>query len=187
VAQTFAPAIQRALSAAAVGTVALAGLAWPSVAAPHTTSSLPRPAIRAASPMYPRDSPEPDRPARRQVVVLALIAPASHLPTNAAANSFAYGYCTWWVAQKRPIPWRGDAWQWWANARLLGYSEGGVPVPGAVAVFKAGGWSAAGHVAFVETVNADGSFVVSEMNWGRWGVIDVRTISSLGDIIGFIY
>jgi len=186
-AQTFVLAIQRASSAAAVGAVALAGLAWTSAAQPHAVSSLARPAIRAEPPTYPRDSPEPDRPARRQIVVLALVAPAPHAPTSSAGNGFAYGNCTWWVAQKRPIPWRGDAWQWWANARLSGYSEGGVPVPGAVAVFKAGGWSAAGHVAFVETVNPDGSFVVSEMNWGRWGVVDVRTVSSLGDVVGFIY
>jgi len=39
----------------------------------------------------------------------------------------------------------------------------------------------------VEEVRPDGSFVVSEMNWGRWGVVDLRTITSLKGVLGFIY
>jgi surface antigen len=44
-------------------------------------------------------------------------------------------------------------------------------------------------VAYVESVNRDGSFTVSEMNYGRWGVVDFRTITSLVglDLLGFIY
>jgi surface antigen len=43
-------------------------------------------------------------------------------------------------------------------------------------------------VAFVDSVNADGSFVIQEMNYGAWGVVDQRTIQA-GDpsIVGFIY
>jgi len=46
-----------------------------------------------------------------------------------------------------------------------------------------------GHVAYVESVNPDGSFTVSEMNYGRWGVVDYRTIKSTAglDLLGFIY
>jgi peptidoglycan DL-endopeptidase CwlO len=53
------------------------------------------------------------------------------------------------------------------------------------------GWF--GHVAYVEQVNADGSFVVSEMNYyangGGWGRVDRRTITSadFGSIAGYIY
>ena len=52
------------------------------------------------------------------------------------------------------------------------------------------GW--AGHVAYVEHVNPDGSFVVSEMNYygngGGWGRIDRRTIAGNdGSVMGFIY
>jgi surface antigen len=46
-----------------------------------------------------------------------------------------------------------------------------------------------GHVAYVESVNADGSFTVSEMNYGGWGRVDYRTIKSTAglDLLGFIY
>ena len=52
------------------------------------------------------------------------------------------------------------------------------------------GW--AGHVAYVEHVNPDGSFVVSEMNFygtgGGWGRVDRRTIAANDwTITGFIY
>jgi len=192
VAQGFAPAIQRASSVAAAGAVALAGLAWASSSPPGAVSR----SASAASPSNPRPDPggvEPDRPSRRQVIVLELARPPGLPPwttsgiSPAGGNGFYYGYCTWWVAHKRPIPWRGDAWQWWANAQLLGYTEGGTARPGAVAVFKSSGRSPAGHVAYVEAVNPDGSFVVSEMNWGAFGVVDVRTITSLSEMIGFIY
>lgn len=172
--------------------MALAGLAWASSSPPGAVS---RSAL-AVSPLNSRPDPEgvePDRPSRRQVIVLELARPPALPPwtatgiSAAGGNGFYYGYCTWWVAHKRPISWRGDAWQWWANAQLLGYAEGGMARPGAVAVFKVSGRSPAGHVAYVEAVNADGTFVVSEMNWGAFGVVDVRTITSLSEMIGFIY
>jgi len=50
-----------------------------------------------------------------------------------------------------------------------------------------GGASSQGHVGYVESVNGDGSFVVSEMNWGQWGVVDLRTITSRLGVLGFIY
>lgn len=108
-------------------------------------------------------------------------------PQTGSANGFYYGYCTWWVAHKRYVPWRGDAWAWWPNARRFGYAEGATPRVGAIAVIGIGPWTPAGHVAFVERVNADGSFVISEMNWGRWGVVDLRTVTSMRGIEGFIY
>jgi surface antigen len=112
---------------------------------------------------------------------------------SADASAFAYGYCTWWVAQKRDIPWRGDAAQWWWNARAFGFAEGQTPRVGAIMVMGAGGSaSPEGHVAYVEKVNANGSFVVSEMNWwgvpgGGWGRVDYRTVTSRQGILGFIY
>jgi surface antigen len=47
-----------------------------------------------------------------------------------------------------------------------------------------------GHVAYVEAVNADGSWRVSEMNFVGFGVISERTIKpgQLGSaLVGFIY
>jgi surface antigen len=109
-----------------------------------------------------------------------------------AANGFAYGYCTWWVAHKRYIPWRGNAYQWWWNARPFGFAEGGTPRAGAVMVMGISGTSPQGHVAYVESVNPNGSFLVSEMNWwgvagGGWNRVDYRTVTSMQGVLGFIY
>ncbi len=85
------------------------------------------------------------------------------------------------------MPWTGDAWAWYGGAKAMGYDTGQVPQPGAIMVT----WESYfyGHVAYVEQVNLDGSFVVSEMNYRAWGVIDTRFIRSARDIslIGFIY
>ena len=113
-------------------------------------------------------------------------------PVPATGNWFSYGYCTWWVAHKRYIPWRGNAYQWWWNARSFGFAEGPTPRAGAVMVMGISGTSPQGHVAYVESVNANGSFVVSEMNWwgvsgGGWNRVDYRTVTSLRGVLGFIY
>jgi LysM repeat protein len=99
---------------------------------------------------------------------------------------FTYGQCTWYVASRRYVPWTGDAWMWYGNAKAMGYAEGQVPEPGAIMVT----WESIiyGHVAYVEQVNADGSFVVSEMNFKAWDVIDTRTLRTRDvPLIGFIY
>lgn len=109
----------------------------------------------------------------------------STVPTRpvggAVGNHFYFGFCTWYVANRRPVPWFGDAIQWWPNARAMGYPEGSTPRPGAILV------ESPNHVAYVESVG-NGSFVVSEENWTAWNVVDYRTIS-MGDrsIVGFIY
>ena len=59
---------------------------------------------------------------------------------------------------------------------------------GAIVVFEGPGYSSDGHVGFVDSVNPDGSFVITEMNYGGWGRIDQRTISANDpSIVGFIY
>ncbi len=110
-------------------------------------------------------------------------------PATGSGGHFPYGYCTWWVAHKRYIPWSGNAWEWWYQARLFGFAEGQVPKPGAIMIIGISAGSPVGHAGYVESVNADGSFTVSEMNWGRWGVVDYRTIPSTQGIalLGFIY
>ena len=98
---------------------------------------------------------------------------------------FPYGYCTYYVATRRPIPWLGDAWAWYGNAQAMGYPTGSKPLVGAVMVT----WeSPIGHVAYVESVNADGSWLVSEMNFRGFGVTSQRTIKpGQVPLIGFIY
>lgn len=111
--------------------------------------------------------------------------PSTQFQEAMPAGRYAWGQCTYWVWTKRYVPWAGDAWEWYANARGYGRPEGRVPVVGAIAVMW-GSW--VGHVAFVEKVNPDGSFVVSEMNVEGLGVVDHRTLTVGGiDLIGFIY
>ena len=102
-----------------------------------------------------------------------------------ANGKFSYGYCTWYVASRRPVPWTGDAWAWYGGSRALGFATGKTPEPGAIMVT----WeSPVGHVAYVETVNADGSFVVSEMNYRGWDIVSTRTLRpNQVPLIGFIY
>jgi len=90
-------------------------------------------------------------------------------------NRFAYGYCTWYVANKRFIPWLGNAIDWWPNARAYGQAEGQLPKVGAVMVTRESGY---GHVAYVESVNGDGSWTVSEMNFIGWNKVSTRVSPS---------
>jgi surface antigen len=165
----------------------------------HMDEPVPHQA-RAAAVIYVLATPEPTPTlAPRQAVVArpmarsaASVPSATRGPASGAANGFSYGYCTWWVAQKRYIPWRGNAAEWWWNARPFGFAEGATPRVGAVMVMGVSGTSPQGHVAYVESVNPDGSFVVSEMNWwgvagGGWNRVDYRTVTSMRGILGFIY
>ena len=105
-------------------------------------------------------------------------------------NHFSFGYCTWYVANRRCIPWFGNADEWWANARASGYPEGQQAKVGAVAVWAAGpGYGGVGHVAYVESVQPDG-FTVSEYNYTYgWDHYDTRFVSygKTGPLDGFIY
>jgi surface antigen len=107
------------------------------------------------------------------------------VPPSAPRNAgFPYGQCTYWVSTKRTVTWAGNAIDWWRNAQGI-RPEGHVPVAGAIAVFD---YWPFGHVAFVERVNPDRSFVISEMNYGGWAHVDQRTISPTDpSLIGFIY
>jgi LysM repeat protein len=102
-------------------------------------------------------------------------------------NKFPVGWCTYYVATWRNVTWNGDAGYWYANASAQGYAVGPTPKVGSIMVT----WESwAGHVAYVEAVNADGSWVVTEMNWVAFDVIDQRTIKpgQLGSrLVGFIY
>jgi LysM repeat protein len=102
-------------------------------------------------------------------------------------NKFPVGWCTYYVATKRQVTWNGDAGYWYANAAAQGYAVGPTPKVGSIMVT----WESwAGHVAYVEAVNPDGSWVVTEMNWVAFDVIDQRTIKpgQLGSrLVGFIY
>jgi surface antigen len=112
-------------------------------------------------------------------------APA-HAPVVGGGGHFAWGWCTWYVSTKRYVPWMGNAIEWFANAAAMGFPEGSTPRPGAIMVTRESGW---GHVAYVESVDADGKgWTVSEMNFHGFGVISSRHITT-GHVplVGFIY
>ena len=102
-------------------------------------------------------------------------------------NKFPVGWCTYYVATWRNVTWTGDAGYWYQNAAAQHYAVGPTPKAGAIMVT----WESwAGHVAYVESVNADGSWVVTEMKWLGFNVIDRRVIKpgQLGSrLVGFIY
>lgn len=100
-------------------------------------------------------------------------------------HRFPYGYCTWYVAQKRFVPWSGNAGTWLYSAKALGYKTGRTPAVGSIMVTTENRYY--GHVALVEKVSG-GTITVSEMNFVGWGKKSYRTLSSSSRAIkGFIY
>lgn len=105
----------------------------------------------------------------------------------AVVSLFHNGQCTMWAQERRPDVVREgieaivsrelaadqpedmgnwDARFWAANARLAGIPTGHVPRAGALIVFQPGvlGAGADGHVAYVQRVYRNGSFLISEMH-----------------------
>ncbi len=107
--------------------------------------------------------------------------------TSAPVNSSSYYvgngmWCTDYVHSKRPdVAIYGNAgYNWISSAQAAGKTTGSAPRAGAVAVTN-------GHVAYVESVNSDGSYVVSEMGWNyKAGNYNQRTVQP-GAFGGFIY
>lgn len=100
-------------------------------------------------------------------------------------HRFPYGYCTWFVAQKRYVPWGGNAGTWLYNARAYGYKTGKTPTVGSIVVTTENRYY--GHVAYVERVTADAIFV-SEMNYTGWAKKSTRQLSRTSRVIkGYVY
>lgn len=135
-----------------------------------------------------------DLPQRFAELSAATAAPAASATTSvtqsytsAPVNSSSYYvgngmWCTDYVHSKRPdVSIYGNAgYNWISAAQAEGKSTGSVAKPGAVAVTN-------GHVAYVESVNKDGSYVVSEMGWNyQAGNYNQRTVQP-GSFGKFIY
>lgn len=112
-------------------------------------------------------------------VVAEYVAPAPVVSSSrpvVPGNGYAYGYCTWYVKNKRPDigNYWGNASAWIGSAQAAGYATGSAPQAGAIGVntYMAGGY---GHVVYVESVNGDGTINVSEMNYQGWNVASYRT------------
>lgn len=129
-----------------------------------------------------------ERPVPKKVVPAAPVvnAPAAKPGTAAArpaapqatvrrgtsgGNTYSYGYCTWYVKNKRPdLPNNlGNADTWASRAAAQGIPTGSVPRVGAVG-------QRGMHVVYVERVNTDGTIFISEMNREGWNVTSTRTV-----------
>ena len=101
---------------------------------------------------------------------------ASSTRGSTAGNLYGYGYCTWYVKNRRPdLPNNlGNANTWASRAAAQGYATGSTPRVGAVAQALTGTM----HVAIVEAVHSNGTVTVSEMNFKGWNVVSSRTTSA---------
>jgi surface antigen len=104
---------------------------------------------------------------------------------------FPKGYCTYYVASNMKITFGGNAKNWLANAKASGYvtGQGAAPRTAVVMTGPKGSMKRYGHVAYVESVDADeGTITISEMNYDHFNRIDTRTISIHDSTIrGYIY
>jgi len=134
------------------------------------------------------------------------VSPAGAAQTARARNPFDAGQCTYHAYETRPDVYdiaisrgvrRGrapsggywwDAWRWLGNAQAAGIATGVEPVPDALVVFPRGyGGSSIGHVAYVQRVNQNGSYVISERNWNHNPNITTRVVRPGYAGIRFIY
>lgn len=124
--------------------------------------------------------PETERPEYVVVRPAATVTSSyNYSASYASGNRYAYGWCTWYAWQWRhdnmpsnyDLPSNmGNANTWAAAAAAAGFKVDHSPQAGDVFQTTAG-W--AGHVGIVQSVNADGSVTITEMNgvagWGRVG------------------
>ncbi|UMT75577.1 CHAP domain-containing protein [Staphylococcus roterodami] len=118
------------------------------------------------------------------VHVTSTVAPSSNgrsISNGYASGSNLYtsGQCTYYVFDrvggKIGSTW-GNANNWASAAAASGYTVNNTPKAGAIMQTTQGYY---GHVAYVESVNSNGSIRVSEMNYGHGaGVVTSRTISA---------
>lgn len=110
------------------------------------------------------------------------------------ALSYTFGNCTQFVAGT--FSWVGAHWgngcQWADSAKAQGLTITKKPTAGAIAVYDCSlpGSDGNGHVAVVDKINSDGSFMLNEVNWNAFNTVDSRqealTSSTGQHIIGFI-
>ena len=114
-------------------------------------------------------------------------------------NCYGTGNCTWYAYYKRadlaPAI-THNAVNWFAKAVAEGKPTGQTPIVGSIAVFNCiiteidGTKHNYGHVAYVEEVNSDGTFNVTEMGYNSWNCVHEGNnyhARSFNGLIGFIY
>lgn len=122
------------------------------------------------------------------------------IPGGGDGMGYAYGQCTWGVAarinqlglklkgrngEKIPIiNTMGNGQDWVRTAASLGGETGTIPKAGAIVSFAGGQY---GHVAFIEKVYPDGSFLISETNYNGNPNYTFRKLSGVDSTISFAY
>lgn len=134
--------------------------------------------------------PNDERPGYVKPFISSAVAkPSTNYVPYSAGNKYAYGNCTWYAYNRRaqigrPVPSNlGNANTWDDRAAAAVYLVNRIPAVGAVIQTDAGRY---GHVGVVESINADGSIVISEMNYHGgpgtgFGKVSTRTITNPGD------
>jgi surface antigen len=99
-------------------------------------------------------------------------------------NTYPFGQCTWYV--KDQVSWVGNWWgnavDWKTSALNAGRTVNTTPTVGSVAYFAPGVQGVRtqyGHVAVVDSVNADGTITISEANYAGL-LYHQRTITTDG-------
>lgn len=106
----------------------------------------------------------------RKISTPSNITPVKLSLAPTSGNTYTYGYCTWYVKNRRPDisnGW-GNADTWFSRAQAEGWAVGNKPKVGAVAAAR--GYM---HVAYVIEVKGN-RVKVAEMNYVGWNVASER-------------
>lgn len=141
---------------------------------PKPSEKLKKRAIPAGAPVEAEPIVQPQQPQQVAAAQPAPAAPApapQPTPVSSAGNTYYYGYCTWYAKSRRPdLPNNlGNANTWVSMAAAQGIATSSTPRAGAIG-------QQGMHVVYVESVNANGTVTVSEMNFNGWGVVSSRTV-----------
>ena len=110
------------------------------------------------------------------------------IKNNGGSHGFAWGNCTWYVAQNKGVTWRGNANAWMKNAKAAGAKVGYKAIPGAIIQFSGRGYNRYyGHVGIVADVTDD-YVIVKDMNYRSINEVTLRKVPVDDDSIdGYIY
>lgn len=102
--------------------------------------------------------------------------PSSATMTSLDGNTYPVGQCTWYAYNRlveAGVPHfngLGNGQDWVRSLAARGWTVSSIPVPGSI-MSVAGGFDTTmpeyGHVAYVEYVNTDGTFLISECNYAQ--------------------
>ena len=99
---------------------------------------------------------------------------------------YVAGQCTQWAWYNRQdLPGNlGNAATWASRAAAAGYRVDRTPAPGAIFQTTAGWY---GHVGYVESVNSDGSIIITEMNYNYQSFAVIRATIPANAVGSFYY